>query len=322
MRGATGYLLYLTLKGAISIHAPLAGRDGLGTCSPGSISQFQSTRPLRGATAADQRRHHIKSHFNPRAPCGARLLAEAKAVTGLEFQSTRPLRGATNVGAYCAALHTISIHAPLAGRDPSCLTRCSPRRISIHAPLAGRDMGDLAYPEVSEYFNPRAPCGARLSPWGPAGPWTPYFNPRAPCGARRLHHMNLPVPFCISIHAPLAGRDGCHRPFFLQGRNFNPRAPCGARQRAFLKTVGYGRFQSTRPLRGATVRERPPKKEGKFQSTRPLRGATELIKSVCGRFDISIHAPLAGRDGREADGVLADLPISIHAPLAGRDGIR
>ena len=36
--------------------------------------------------------------------------------------------------------------------------------------------------------------------------------------------------------------------------------------------------------------------------------------------DISIHAPLAGRDRSKLDHATFIYDISIHAPLAGRDG--
>ena len=36
--------------GEISIHAPLAGRDGWSAEIPITYTEFQSTRPLRGAT--------------------------------------------------------------------------------------------------------------------------------------------------------------------------------------------------------------------------------------------------------------------------------
>ena len=83
----------------VSIHAPLAGRDLARVKTTKSSSLFQSTRPLRGATAA--------------ANVIERLTAE--------FQSTRPLRGATEAGNGILRIHRVSIHAPLAGRDaPSC----------------------------------------------------------------------------------------------------------------------------------------------------------------------------------------------------------
>ena len=56
-----------------------------------------------------------------------------------------------------------------------------------------------------------------------------------------------------------------------------------------------------------------------FQSTRLLRGAT-LIYTDRGEIPvISIHAPLARRDGQAPAG-LNSTGISIHAPLARRDG--
>ena len=59
-----------------------------------------------------------------------------------------------------------------------------------------------------------------------------HFNPRAPCGARRHHRRGE--------------RGG--------GINFNPRAPCGARPRFASPRTAASRFQSTRPMRGATAK--------------------------------------------------------------------
>ena len=100
----------------ISIHAPLAGcdlaiifdyqlrfyfnprtpcgvrlRDSLKLLP---LPLFQSTHPLRGATAN-------KSRFS----------------SFISFQSTHPLRGATLMPVTCCSRLSISIHAPLAGCD-------------------------------------------------------------------------------------------------------------------------------------------------------------------------------------------------------------
>ena len=79
----------------------------------------------------------------------------------------------------------------------------------------------------------------------------------------------------ISIHAPHAGRDGTSAIGLPSYGHFNPRAPCGARpvQQA-PPAARYNRFQSTRPMRGATV--------------------TRVVTLVT--IVISIHAPHAGRD--------------------------
>ena len=58
---------------------------------------------------------------------------------------------------------------------------------------------------------------------------------------------------------------------------------------------------------------------GAFQPTRPLRGATTGLVHRLSAFDISTHAPLAGRDYRFTNVRREHDRISIHAPLAGRD---
>ena len=91
----------------------------------------------------------------------------------MEFQSTRPVRGAT-------------------------LLPCSCNIISC--------------------FNPRAPCGARLSRH-----WVlscvKGFNPRAPCGARQVWQV-----------------------LFIQYHCFNPRAPCGARQQKRSRLPSFATY--------------------------------------------------------------------------------
>ena len=146
----------------------------------------------------------------------------------------------------------------------------------------------------------------------------------------------------ISIHAPHAGRDRLrrlpltheilfqstrpmrgattaeHRPSTSQSY-FNPRAPCGARRFRLANAIKHLLFQSTRPMRGATPMQQPMAQPvQQFQSTRPMRGATFAKSTSWPRFDISIHAPHAGRDYATL-GVRRTAPISIHAPHAGRD---
>ena len=56
----------------ISIHAPLAGCDGAEIRPRATASEFQSTHPLRGATATSTRSASMPGNFNPRTPCGVR----------------------------------------------------------------------------------------------------------------------------------------------------------------------------------------------------------------------------------------------------------
>ena len=173
-----------------------------------AVRGFQSTRPVWGATPAFAAAHVRQRHFNPRAPCGARL---GQTVGGVTY-------------------YNISIHAPRVGRDDEDdWPRMQAWPISIHAPRVGRDSGRLSLSlplylfqstrpvwgatrtagrsPAPRYFNPRAPCGARLAGHDLYDVHAGNFNPRAPCGAR--------PDVCDG-----RGHD----------RDFNPRAPCGARQ--------------------------------------------------------------------------------------------
>ena len=147
----------------ISIHAPRVGRDLPPRGGGERRKKFQSTRPVWGATWQPPSCLRASSYFNPRAPCGARRPSAVPERVRRRFQSTRPVWGATMVVRRMTPLECISIHAPRVGRDQ---TAPQERSYSI-------------------YFNPRAPCGARL--WrSPALQSQIYFNPRAPCGARPL----------------------------------------------------------------------------------------------------------------------------------------
>ena len=139
MRGATAKAEAIQEKGIdFNPRAPCGARpDLIGTST--QYYQFQSTRPMRGATSLvfpNYRKQSIsihaphagrdqpspeekqtENHFNPRAPCGAR---PTRTQTGRKLQN-------------------ISIHAPHAGRDHRQGQSPAVRDISIHAPHAGRD---------------------------------------------------------------------------------------------------------------------------------------------------------------------------------------
>ena len=124
-------------------------------------------------------------------------------------------------------------------------------------------------------FNPRGPCGPRREEAEKALEGRKYFNPRGPCGPRREEAEKA-----------------------LEGRKyFNPRGPCGPRRASRQEVKAAVEFQSTRPLRAATVEE---------------HGVRAVML-------ISIHAALAGRDESPGADGGAGRRISIHAALAGRD---
>ena len=84
-----------------------------------SKPEFQSTRPLRGATYLSNVATRQYSLFQSTRPLrGATCRPSLNTEPTMRFQSTRPLRGATAAGLLPPLTVEISIHAPLAGRDP------------------------------------------------------------------------------------------------------------------------------------------------------------------------------------------------------------
>ena len=114
-------------------------------------------------------------------------------------------------------------------------------------------------------------------------------------GATR--RQDLPRAFGpISIHAPHAGSDRSTRRAWPCCIDFNPRSPCGERLSEAIASAVSCIFQSTLPMRGATMAGASTSPACRFQSTLPMRGATLDGKDVALLVLISIHAPHAGSD--------------------------
>ena len=163
LRGATLLCLRRAKNKRISIHAPLAGCD-----KPPNQAQVKIF------------------YFNPRTPCGVRPPSPPQSSKLRSFQSTHPLRGATEQ-ILLKAINDghISIHAPLAGCD--CLASARNRHrlsISIHAPLAGCDVGWVSFDLAYIVFQSTHPLRGATQHQGRDGLRESYFNPRTPCGVR------------------------------------------------------------------------------------------------------------------------------------------
>ena len=249
----------VVLVAGISIHAPRVGRDSTLSLLVFVRSRFQSTRPVWGAT----------------------MLFPSLHPAIVEFQSTRPVWGAT----------------PRDGLPVSVAPNFNPR-----APCGARRRPPAPSP-APPYFNPRAPCGARrlLAVSAADIAQISIHAPRVGrdvtvCGPRWTAHAfqsTRPVwgatyPICIilshheiSIHAPRVGRDRPSKHRTRRQCHFNPRAPCGARPKMADSLLPRFRFQSTRPVWGATFffgfRILPAPL---FQSTRPVWGATAAWPAV------------------------------------------
>ena len=199
----------------ISIHAPLAGCDaGHGRSkhrrgdfnprTPCGVRHlytscmrwpriFQSTHPLRGATAGSAARdgpdgeisihaplagcdsiyaHKSRSttHFNPRTPCGVRRVGSRVALRpGYDFNPRTPC-GVRRRPHTPTQLRTyFNPRTPCGVRPCAISSKAVADLISIHAPLAGCDQTAESDDLGPGYFNPRTPCGVR-----PAWPGRPH----------------------------------------------------------------------------------------------------------------------------------------------------
>ena len=122
-----------------------------------------------------------------------------------KFQSTRPVRGAT----------------------PYYIRKDTDPKVSIHAPRAGRDYARQSRTPSFRRFNPRAPCGARLSAALMLDFILVFQSTRPVRGATFPLH-SLRTRFQFQSTRPVRGATvliGAH----TKTLRFNPRAPCGAR---------------------------------------------------------------------------------------------
>ena len=101
---------------AISIHAPHARSDTMPSSRHSSMTTFQSTLLMRGATTDGSKFHTIIIFQSTLLMRGATLKSFAPAPVN-EFQSTLLMRGATTGPAGKGGGWHISIHAPHARSD-------------------------------------------------------------------------------------------------------------------------------------------------------------------------------------------------------------
>ena len=211
-----------------------------------------------------------------------------------------PLAGCDVIFAVVSALSGISIRAPLAGCDTPSPWHRAPcaifqsahplrgatlktlfvnrlRTISIRAPLAGCDALRVLCRHEDVDFNPRTPCGVRhVQP--PPCIALPKFQSAHPLRGATHWDASNTVCSAISIRAPHAG--------------------CDCLLQMLLPTLLS--FQSAHPMRGATMwKERMENPDG-FQSAHPMRGATVALQGNIPCRGISIRAPHAGCDGKNA----------------------
>ncbi len=217
----------------------------------GCCPEFQSTPPVWEATIAFSASSPVNPGFNPRLPCGRRLLTSVNLEHCKQvFQSTPPVWEATRKTSQAIPLRQVSIHASRVGGDRiasalSCISRqfqSTPpvweatnwsdadelgNVVSIHASRVGGD-------SMALYRWARMTC----------------FNPRLPCGRRHDAQYQQPAQG-VSIHASRVGGDICRR----SNRNachvsIHASRVGGDKRRKYCSPPGV--FQSTPPVWEAT----------------------------------------------------------------------
>ena len=170
---------------------------------------FQSTRPMRGATYTWSSKSCNNSRFNPRAPCGARLVQGRRWRRGCRFNPRAPC-GARRVGGDAIILPLVfQSTRPMRGATTGWLSIEQYEEVSIHAPHAGRDSDLRAKTSGDSGFNPRAPCGARQR-FISSGRSNQMFQSTRPMRGATTSAAASPKLGDVSIHAPHAGRDEVH----------------------------------------------------------------------------------------------------------------
>ena len=129
----------------ISIHATHAGGDAHSLTVSGGGGRFQSTPPMRVATAGCQSRIKELKDFNPRHPCGWRQRTVRQFLGKMQFQSTPPMRVATRRGCDGKGIHShFNPRHPCGWRHGVHKYVDTPDFISIHATHAGGDLQGIS----------------------------------------------------------------------------------------------------------------------------------------------------------------------------------
>ena len=193
--------------------------------------------------------------------------------------------------------------------------------ISIHAPRVGSDRSDQLAAGPGRDFNPRSPCGERLSKLADPDSYG-AISIHAPRVGSDRHLLRGPGGLDISIHAPRVGSDPLSSGPVASLNDFNPRSPCGERPAPLPLPRSPPGFQSTLPVWGATTAAWGSVPTASvFQSTLPVWGATALVAAQHRVVDLfQSTLPVWGATRHLGRGV-AGRRISIHAPRVGSDKI-
>ena len=184
-------------------------------------------------------------------------------------------------------------------------------------PLRGATGIEAVHIQGNVDFNPRSPCGERRLT---KKRFTGYlqFQSTLPLRGATTSSGTGKRSWIISIHAPLAGSDdGAAR--HSAGPGISIHAPLAGSDLLLIKMARCMQDISIHaPLAGSDEsNDQNSTDNSEFQSTLPLRGATVAAEGQYAFNIISIHAPLAGSDGAEAAYVYIAGKFQSTLPLRG-----
>ena len=141
----------------------------------------------------------------------------------------------------------------------------------------------------------------------------------APLAGRDLHGLRLLLGRDISIHAPHAGRDTNPNKPGTGNTDFNPRAPCGARLNMTCVAEGIETISIHAPRAGRDLLSMLlSRSRSKFQSTRPMRGATiDGVLAVAQQANFNPRAPCGARRASVSAPSSASIPFQSTRPMRG-----
>ena len=173
-------------------------------------------------------------NFNPHSPCGERPCWNIRPNAGSYFNPHSPCEERLKPDLSVLKDMQFQSTLPLRGATSEAVRYELAKLISIHTPLAGSDCRT----HVRRVHS--------------------IISIHTPLAGSDILVLDFAVRADISIHTPLAGSDLLHAPCPAHRKYFNPHSPCGERRYGKAVEQTVWEFQSTLPLRGATIRLQAP----------------------------------------------------------------
>ena len=235
--------------------------------------------------------------FNPRTPCGVRLFISDDVTYMIEFQSTHPVWGATSLPSAQRLCSTVSIHAPRVGCDRSWTNKeTGQREFQSTHPVWGATGGQDDPPRILRGFNPRTPCGVRLTVNGSVSPGTKFQSTHPVWGATfRAYVHRAPIPLFQSTHPVWGATSACSSLILIACVSIHaPRVGCDTMPHRYPQRYSVSIHA---PRVGCDfVKVFPPAVRQRFNPRTPCGVRLDTRDSCCFSVDVSIHAPRVGCD--------------------------